>query len=1009
MRHHGVVITFLMMLTRTRSQSLDPTRIPTSAPSPDPSGLPTPVPSMEPTKKPTRTPTLSPTLGPSVIPTSMPTSNPSRMPTSAPSALPTLDPTPEPSQKPSPAPSPLPTETCGETLDQWDLSEDFETDTVQWSGRETLDSSLGWVCPPQFHRCWSRIRESDADELTAETNARTAIQGDWWGYAEASNTGLRSAAPDDSHPFKEFSLLSPEYPLSIGGARPGFLWPRACVLALAFEYTLFGVDARNLSLLAWGCYDQNETNCLENRFYYTGGKNNQRLRDNCEESPEFFHECRLECGNCNQQNLSQKLLWTVSGNEGPDWIGGSAVVPPGTKRLEFLAVTGASELSDVALDDVRLAPAPSASPTVSFVPTSTPTPKPTFEPTPGPTKDPSPSPTHQPSPVPSSVPSASPSHLPTSPSPTVVPSPSPTALPTGVPTMTPGMGGSGGGSSGSSSSDFFSSFTAIAALIAVVVFLCVVAAWLASRVILRRSSDNDDKDDPVSAQRQNLGGRRGQTDPRGVKGSGAANPKDGYLPVTNTQTSRPPWSVFASSRDHDDSTASSQQRGRRRNEPSLPPPPPPPQSQSGSTAALKKKKQPAAGALNKKKTIDEELGECVDGDAVLLLDDPAYAADEQKDEHTINQTSETVADARLDGSLPFLDSQNGWGQDMLEFAMRAEREEDLAEDDARIENAVRSHHRGPPADDWAAYDAAVQPRGRVHDEGPAVELAVMGGRTNDDDDDADEPPPAEDPTTKSKEDPSSSSSFSSQDPKDPDGASGEAATTTKENGQPSADQVQTVIGDFSVTHMIGKGAFGRVLLAIKRSGQEGGRAFAIKVLDKEVVRSTGQAQHTRAERETLAALRHPFVVRLRYAFQSRDRLYLVTDFYAGGSLERHLDDAHPNGLGPARTLYYSASLVSALRHCHAAGVVHRDIKPGNVLIDARGDVALTDFGLCALGVLEDGAPLRSFCGTITYMAPELLVGNAYGTSVDWWALGALVFEMGSGRPPFEDPNRRRMF
>jgi len=209
--------------------------------------------------------------------------------------------------------------------------------------------------------------------------------------------------------------------------------------------------------------------------------------------------------------------------------------------------------------------------------------------------------------------------------------------------------------------------------------------------------------------------------------------------------------------------------------------------------------------------------------------------------------------------------------------------------------------------------------------------------------------------------------------------------------------------------MIGKGAFGRVLLATKRTGSERGRAFAVKVLDKEVVKQTGQAAHTRAERQTLASLRHPFVVRLRYAFQSKARLYLVTDFYAGGSLERHLDDAHPVGLGPARTLFYAAELVAALRHCHAAGVVHRDLKPGNVLLDARGHVGLTDFGLCALGVHEDGAPLRSFCGTVTYMAPELLVGHAYGTSVDWWALGALTFEIASGRPPFEDANRRRMF
>ena len=84
------------------------------------------------------------------------------------------------------------------------------------------------------------------------------------------------------------------------------------------------------------------------------------------------------------------------------------------------------------------------------------------------------------------------------------------------------------------------------------------------------------------------------------------------------------------------------------------------------------------------------------------------------------------------------------------------------------------------------------------------------------------------------------------------------------------------------------------------------------------------------------------------------------------------------------------------------------MKPGNVLLDSRGDVALTDFGLCALGVHEDGAPLRSFCGTVTYMAPELLVGHAYGTSVDWWALGVLFFTMLKGRLPFDAAEEDKM-
>merc|ERR1719311_356759 len=334
-----------------------------------------------------------------------------------------------------------------------------------------------------------------------------------------------------------------------------------------------------------------------------------------------------------------------------------------------------------------------------------------------------------------------------------------------------------------------------------------------------------------------------------------------------------------------------------------------------------------------------------EGDAELLLDDPQ------------------------DSLGGVLDDASGWPADVLDFARRGS-EIDQIRKDAQSQSD-RGRLRTPPKspDDWEVYDNQLRGARGPTPRGPPPPPPPPPG-----------PPPPDTPSSTNSRPPS----------------------TAKR-------RASTKVGDFEVTHVIGKGAFGRVLLATKTAGTEHGRAFAVKVLDKEVVRNTGQAAHTRAERQTLASLRHSFVVRLRYAFQSRARLYLVTDFYAGGSLERHLDDAHPTGLGDPRTLYYGAELVCALRHCHAAGVVHRDLKPGNVLLDSRGDVALTDFGLCALGVHEDGAPLRSFCGTVTYMAPELLVGHAYGTSVDWWALGALIFEMASGRPPFEDQNRRRMF
>jgi len=427
---------------------------------------------------------------------------------------------------------------------------------------------------------------------------------------------------------------------------------------------------------------------------------------------------------------------------------------------------------------------------------------------------------------------------------------------------------------------------------------------------------------------------------------------------------------------------------------------PPEGSGDGGPAALARLLRPGGGGDDADDDVTMDLD--IDQDAEILLndddaDDRMHRSVGEARASSADGASRPAQDARVSAlasprSLPLLDSAQGWPMEVLEFARRTEALEDGLQDGLEG-SPTRRESADTAEDDWAVYDARAN---RAHETPRGDARGMVSDRLWRADASSPPPPPP-------AESPSAASSGASPLPL-PALHRAPAAAAAKQQKRGS-----TAIGDFDVTHMIGKGAFGRVLLATKRSGTEKGRAFAVKVLEKDVVRSTGQAAHTRAERATLASLRHPFVVRLRYAFQSRDRLYLVTDYYAGGSLERHLDDAHPAGLGDARTKLYAAELVAALRHCHHAGVVHRDIKPGNVLLDAQGHVALTDFGLCALGVVADGAPLRSFCGTVTYMAPELLVGQTYGTSVDWWALGALVFEMAAGRPPFEDPNRRRMF
>jgi serine/threonine protein kinase len=162
----------------------------------------------------------------------------------------------------------------------------------------------------------------------------------------------------------------------------------------------------------------------------------------------------------------------------------------------------------------------------------------------------------------------------------------------------------------------------------------------------------------------------------------------------------------------------------------------------------------------------------------------------------------------------------------------------------------------------------------------------------------------------------------------------------------------------------------------------------MKVLKKENIVKRNQVEHTRTERSVLGYVRHPFVVGLQMAFQTRDKLFFVLDYCAGGELFCHLQRL--GKFAEPRARFYTAELVLALAHVHALGVVYRDLKPENVLLDARGHVRLTDFGLSKEGVTLHAKGAHSFCGTPEYLAPEILARRGHGRAVDWWSLGALL-------------------
>jgi len=186
-----------------------------------------------------------------------------------------------------------------------------------------------------------------------------------------------------------------------------------------------------------------------------------------------------------------------------------------------------------------------------------------------------------------------------------------------------------------------------------------------------------------------------------------------------------------------------------------------------------------------------------------------------------------------------------------------------------------------------------------------------------------------------------------------------------------------------------------------------GQMYALKVLRKEYIINKNQVEHTNTERSVLGYVRHPFIVGMYMAFQSKDKLFFVLDFCAGGELFFQLQKL---GKFPEdRARFYAAEIILAISYVHSLKIIYRDLKPENVLIDASGHIRLTDFGLSKEGISNSSAGAKSFCGTQEYIAPEILKRQGHGRAVDWWSLGALLYEMLAGLPPFYTQNRDILF
>jgi len=212
---------------------------------------------------------------------------------------------------------------------------------------------------------------------------------------------------------------------------------------------------------------------------------------------------------------------------------------------------------------------------------------------------------------------------------------------------------------------------------------------------------------------------------------------------------------------------------------------------------------------------------------------------------------------------------------------------------------------------------------------------------------------------------------------------------------------------FSLLRVLGKGSFGKVVLVRKKLGVTVGGVYAMKVLRKSHLLRRRQIERTKTERRVLGRLDHVFIMKLHYAFQSQEKLYLVLDYCPGGELFFHLSRYRRFPERVAR--FYAAELTTAIGHLHSVGIIYRDLKPENVLLDADGHVKLGDFGLAKDGISSATKGATSMCGTPEYMAPEVLCQKGHGFTVDWWGLGMLTYEMFTGLPPWYTTDKTKLF
>ena len=203
--------------------------------------------------------------------------------------------------------------------------------------------------------------------------------------------------------------------------------------------------------------------------------------------------------------------------------------------------------------------------------------------------------------------------------------------------------------------------------------------------------------------------------------------------------------------------------------------------------------------------------------------------------------------------------------------------------------------------------------------------------------------------------------------------------------------------------LLGQGSFGEVYLVQQKNTQN---YFAMKVLDKKRIEKQNIFKYAMTERNVLSIINFPFIVKLNYAFQTKEKLFLLLDYCPGGDLSKQLQIQ--TRFSEDKSKFYICEITLALGELHKKDIIFRDLKPDNIVIDKEGHAMLTDFGLSREGVNEKHIA-KSFCGSIAYLAPEMLNRKGHGKAVDWYLLGVCFYEMLVGIPPYFSNNKDQIF